>query len=47
MKPDQLAELLDVAVNQLGVKVPSGWAHDALGIPRGDEREAVLTGTRD
>jgi len=34
-----LAEVIDAAVNQLGLKVPAAWAHEALGIPamRGDE----------
>jgi phage gp29-like protein len=37
-----LADALDVAINRLGVRVPSGWAHEALGIPRtGDEEETL------
>lgn len=43
--PKNLAELLDVAVNQLGAKVPVDWAHDALGLPQSSEGEAVLSGT--
>ena len=40
----ELAEVLDVAVNQLGVKIPLGWAHDVLGIPQGGEAEAMVPG---
>ena len=40
----ELANVLDVAVNQLGMKVPSAWAHDALGIPQSDEEEATVPG---
>jgi len=40
----ELAEVLDVAVNQLGVKVPLGWAHDALGIPNAAATDAFLPG---
>jgi len=40
----ELAEVLDVAVNQLGVKIPLGWAHDALGIPKGGGGDATLPG---
>ncbi len=41
----ELADVLDVAVNQLGAKVPLHWAHDALGIPAANT-EAVLPGKR-
>lgn len=47
IQPAQLAEVLDVAINQLGVKVPEGWAHDALGIPRGSQDEPTLAGKRE
>jgi len=40
----QLVEVLDVAVNQLGARVPLSWAHDALGIPTSAETEPVLPG---
>ena len=40
----ELAEVLDVAVNQLGVKVPLAWAHDALGIPTAAATDAFLPG---
>ena len=39
-----LAAALDVAVNRLGASVPAGWAHEALGIPQGDDTEAKLSG---
>jgi phage gp29-like protein len=40
----QLAGVLDVAVNQLGVSVPLGWAHEALGIPQAAGGEATVPG---
>ena len=40
----ELANVLDVAVNQLGMRVPSAWAHDALGIPQSDNEEATVAG---
>ena len=40
-----LADLLDVAVNQLGLRVPQVWSHKALGIPMSHESEAVVPGT--
>lgn len=40
----ELAEVLDVAVNQLGVKIPLGWAYDSLGIPQGGAGDATLPG---
>ncbi len=40
----ELADVLDVAVNQLGAKVPLAWAHDALGIPRPADADAFLPG---
>lgn len=42
--PAQLAEVLATAVNELGVRVPTGWAHDALSIPRAGKEDSVLTG---
>ncbi len=38
-----LAETLAVAVNDLRLRVPQRWAHQALGIPEPQEQEAVLT----
>lgn len=40
----ELAEVLDVAVNRLGVRVPLGWAHDSLGIPQAGEADSLLPG---
>jgi phage gp29-like protein len=45
--PGELVEVLDTAVNQLGVKVPLGWVHDALGIPQAGEQEATVPGMSD
>lgn len=42
--PAQLAEVLATAVNQLGVRVPARWAHDALSIPQAVDDEPSLTG---
>lgn len=42
----ELADLLAVAVNDLGAAVPSGWVHDALNIPRARGEEPVLSGRR-
>ncbi len=41
----ELADVLDVAVNQLGAKVPLAWAHEALGIPSVGAEEAALPGS--
>lgn len=40
----ELAGVLDVAVNQLGIRVPVGWVHDALGVPQPAGNEAVVAG---
>jgi phage gp29-like protein len=40
----ELAELLSVAVNQLGVDIPLAWAREALGIPQADEGAPVVRG---
>lgn len=40
----RLAEVLDIAVNRLGVRVPATWAHAALGVPAASADEAVLAG---
>ena len=42
--PRELSELLDVAVNQLGARVPADWAHEALGIPHASHDDRVLAG---
>jgi phage gp29-like protein len=42
--PRDVEELLDAAVNRLGARVPARWAHEALGVPRAAEGEAVLGG---
>ncbi len=38
------AETLGVAVRELGMRVPTRWAHDALGIPEPRGDEPTLTG---
>lgn len=38
-----LADTLAVAVNELGLRVPARWVHQALGIPEPQADEAVLT----
>jgi len=43
-EPKKLADVLATAVNDLGVKVPSRWAHAALGLPEAREGEEVLKG---
>ncbi|MFO0972768.1 MAG: DUF935 family protein [Phycisphaerae bacterium] len=40
----RLGAALSVAVNELGARVPAGWAHTALGIPQAREGEAALSG---
>ena len=40
----KLAELLDVAVNRLGVAVPLNWAHEALGIPQAEKKTPSVPG---
>jgi phage gp29-like protein len=42
--PRALGRSLSVAVNQLGLKVSSRWAHAALGIPAAVPGEEILTG---
>jgi phage gp29-like protein len=41
-EPERLAGVLDVAVNRLGLRVPSRWVHSALGLPRAAEGEEAL-----
>lgn len=42
----QLAEVLSVAVNDLGMKVSSQWAHQALGVPCAGDAAEVLPGSK-
>lgn len=42
----ELADILDVAVNQLGVSVPQDWAREVLGIPAASENEPALSGRK-
>jgi phage gp29-like protein len=44
--PEALGRILDVAVNELGVRVPVAWAHAALGIPHAGPDDAALPGRR-
>lgn len=48
-RPRDLRELSDVvavAVNSLGMRVPTRWAHETLGIPEAADGEAVLASKR-
>jgi phage gp29-like protein len=40
-----LAGVLNVAVNELGARVPAIWVHDALGIPLAGDNEPALPGS--
>ncbi len=40
----ELAEVLDMAVNRLGLKVPARWLHEALGIPSATDEDAAVPG---
>ncbi|MCH7631669.1 MAG: DUF935 family protein [Planctomycetes bacterium] len=40
----EFVDVLDVAVNRLGVKVSQAWTRDVLGIPSIDESEPVVPG---
>jgi len=40
-----LADVIDAAVNRLGLGVPESWAHESLGIPPAKAGEAVVPGT--
>jgi phage gp29-like protein len=42
--PAELTELLDAAVNKLGLAVPTQWVHDRLNIPRAAENEPTVPG---
>lgn len=41
----ELAGILDTAVNELGMKVPTSWAHGALGLPQSGADEAPIPGS--
>ena len=43
---EELTEVLDAAVNRLGVPVPLAWARAALGLPKAAEGEEVVGGVR-
>ncbi len=45
--PRELAEVVDMAVNRLGARIPTSWVHDELGIPRADETEPAIPGAPD
>ena len=40
----ELAGMLEVAVNQLGIEAPLGWVREALGIPEPGEGEVTVSG---
>jgi phage gp29-like protein len=40
----ELADILNVAANDLRMDIPARWAHDALGIPVADDGEQVVKG---
>lgn len=42
--PEGLGRALAIAVNDLGLRIPAGWAHAALGVPQADLQEPVLPG---
>lgn len=44
---ETLARVLAVAVNDLGLKVPARWAHEALGVPVIEEGEGAIPGKTD
>ena len=39
----ELTEILSMAVNELGVRVPTRWTHETLGIPQPEEGADVLS----
>jgi phage gp29-like protein len=39
----ELANVMSIAVNDLGMKVPVRWAHDALGLPEASETDAAIS----
>jgi phage gp29-like protein len=40
----ELADILNVAVNDLNMQIPAEWAHRALGVPYTDNEEQYLAG---
>lgn len=46
LDPEALSRVLDVAVNQLGARVPARWVHGVLGVPEALPDETVLPGSR-
>lgn len=44
LRAGELADVLNVAVNRLGMKVPADWVHDALGIPAAGDGEPAVVG---
>jgi phage gp29-like protein len=42
----ELADVLNTAVNDLRMRVPARWAHEALGVPMASASEEVLTTSR-
>ena len=42
----ELADLLDTAVNELGLRVPADWAHENLALPEAAPSVPVVKGTR-
>jgi phage gp29-like protein len=40
-----LADLMDAAVNRLGLNVPADWAHEALGLPAAEDDSVSVRGT--
>ncbi len=40
--PKEIVEVLDAAVNRLGLQVPRAWVHDALGVPRAGSDEPIV-----
>jgi len=43
----ELAGVIDVAVNRLGIRVPLAWARQSLGIPDGEDGDGLVAGARD
>jgi phage gp29-like protein len=44
---EELAGVLDTAVNRLGARVPAAWVHEVMGIPQAAEGDEVLAGERE
>jgi phage gp29-like protein len=40
----RFSEVLDTAVNRLGLKVPTAFVHDVLGLPQADQDEVIVRG---